>query len=112
MVRNSERHFENYKEHMILEHIKSKTARDISLKVRSEQSRTFRMNAMLFFVALLLLIGIYALFYVNSDFNYEPFEANFKQRISSFGNVNFFSDAYNNKEIEKKPVVENGFESG
>ena len=112
MGRNDDQHFDNYRDHMILEHIKSKTAKDISLRVKSEQSKTFRMNAMLFLIAILLLVGIYALFYVNSDFEYEPLEIDIRQRISSVGNLNSFPNHESDRQTEKELVVENGFESG
>ncbi len=101
----------NHREYMVFEHIKSKTPRDISLKVRFEQSKTTRMNAMLFLIAFLLLIGLYALIHVNLDFDYEPFEADFKQRISSIRRFDFFSDDNLDMQMEKELIVENGLES-
>lgn len=84
--------------------------KDLSLKVRSEQLKTLQMNAMVLFVIILVIITLYSLVYVNTDFDFSDYEINLISGISSlnvYNQDNVIENIDSNNYITED--TENGF---
>lgn len=102
-----------HSDRFLLEQRRKKTHKDIFIKVRSEQSKTIQMNAMLFFVIILLIIGIYSLVYANTKLDFDDIEFRVKPRIRSFG---IFSNDIIDYDVSEyynldETGIKNGYES-
>ena len=60
---------------------KKKNHRDIFIEIRSEQLKNVKMNMMLFFIILILILTLYVLFYVNTDFNIDDIGFELTDRV-------------------------------